>query len=323
MYPLKLSKIYKEKPWGGNGFSKLFSFSIADDKCFGESWEASVFPTALSQIDNGRYAGMTLSYLVTLHPEILSAKECARGDGFPLLIKFLDINDRLSIQVHPDDRYAKIYENSIGKTESWYILKASPNAKIISGMNEGVNPELFAHNAEINKFEDMFRTTDVQKGDFLTIEPGMVHGTVEGSIVLYEIQQNSDITYRIYDYGRRDDKGNLRELHTTKAADVITFDKTIEISHAHSRSFESLQGGKRCVLTNNNHFCLTESYVNGSMLFAANDSFLVLSATEGKGKITHNSIDYDLRAGDTWLIPAGLSITVSGITHLLSASQHT
>lgn len=231
-YVLTFSPVFKEKVWGGRALERVLGKILPDAKPYGESWEISAHGNGSSVITNGHLAGKTLAEILPQHgKDFVGEAIWNKYQGaFPLLLKFLDVNDKLSIQVHPSDAYALPNENSFGKAECWYILSASPDAKLIMGMKPGFNKESYLAQALAGDFNGLFEEVSVRAGDLVTIAPGMVHASLEGSILLYELQQNSDITYRIYDFGRSEN-GSCRPLHLDKSADVIDFSAPADIRH--------------------------------------------------------------------------------------------
>ena len=225
LYPLKFEKVFIEKVWGGREFEKSLNMTLPKDKNIGESWEVSAHPNGMGIVANGNLKGKTLQEILNEYKEKLVGEKVYKeyGNRFPLLIKYLDVNDRLSIQVHPDDEVALKKHNELGKSESWFIMEASKDAKLIMGMKKGVTKEEFLEKTAKNDFTGLFEEISVKKGDLIDINPGMVHASLEGSVLFAEIQENSDITYRIYDFDRVEN-GKKRELHLKDAADVIDFD---------------------------------------------------------------------------------------------------
>ena len=212
---LFLNPTFVEMIWGGNRLATEYHYNIPSDKT-GECWAVSAHPKGDCTIANGMYKGKKLSSLWENHRELFGN---IQGDRFPLLVKIIDAKDDLSIQVHPDDAYAKKNENgSLGKTECWYILDCNENADLIIGHNAKDKEELqqMIHNREWNR---LIRKVPIKKGDFFQIEPGTVHAITAGTLIL-ETQQNSDVTYRLYDYDRLSN-GVPRELHIEKSIDVI------------------------------------------------------------------------------------------------------
>ncbi len=210
-----LEPVFKEMIWGGDKLETSFGYKIPS-KNTGECWAIAAHQNGDSRIANGEYKGKTLSELWSDHRELFGNLE---GDVFPLLIKILDAKTDLSIQVHPDDEYAREKENgSLGKTECWYVLDCDEDTTIIIGHNAKNSDEL-REMVENGRWNELLREVKIKKGDFFQIDPGCIHA-IKGGTVILETQQNSDITYRVYDYGRLSN-GKPRELHTEKALDVI------------------------------------------------------------------------------------------------------
>jgi len=205
--------------------------TLPENKNIGESWEVSAHPNGMSIVENGPLAGKTLQEVYDEYKGKLVGEKVYNeyGQRFPLLIKYLDVNDRLSIQVHPDDEVANRKHNELGKSESWFIMEASDDAVLIMGMKPGITKEVFLEKAKNNDFSGMFEEISVKKGDLIDITPGMVHASLKGSVLFAEIQENSDITYRIYDFDRIEN-GKKRELHIDDAAEVIDFGKKADIT---------------------------------------------------------------------------------------------
>ena len=224
MYPIRFKKCFIDKIWGGRAFETNFGILLPPKRKIGELWEISSHKNGMSIVENGIYKDITLEFLIEKYgTELLGRDIIKRFSGkFPLLIKYLDINDKLSVQVHPDDEYALKNEGEFGKNECWYIIEASKDAKLILGLKKNMTKESFLEKSKNKDFKNMFNEVKVKKGDFINITPGVVHASLEGKILLCEIQQNSDITYRIYDFDRLEN-GVLRSLQLDKAADVIRF----------------------------------------------------------------------------------------------------
>ncbi|MBQ8950545.1 MAG: mannose-6-phosphate isomerase, class I [Eubacterium sp.] len=212
---INMSPFFKEEIWGGSKMRSEFGYDIPSDKT-GECWAVSAHPNGPGRVADGEYKGMLLSELWDRHRELFGN---LKGDRFPLLTKIIDANDKLSVQVHPDDDYAAINEHgSLGKMECWYVLDAEPGAKLIIGHNATSKEELreMIHDG---KWDKLLREIPVKKGDFIQINPGTIHA-IKNGIMILETQQNSDITYRLYDYDRKKN-GVPRELHIEKSLDVI------------------------------------------------------------------------------------------------------
>ncbi len=221
LYPLRFVEIYKPYIWGGHNLRKLGK-PIKKGEIVAESWEISDHNDDISTVENGPLTGKSLRELIEIYGEDISPK--TENGRFPILIKYIDANKRLSVQVHPDDEYAKTHEspNELGKTECWYVMDAPTNAELIMGIKKGVDKDSFIKMIRENRIEDGLNRIKVQKGDFIYIKTGTVHALLEG-IMVCEIQENSDTTYRLYDWGRVDNDGKPRPLHIDKALDVIYF----------------------------------------------------------------------------------------------------
>lgn len=314
MYPLKFEKVLKEKVWGGTQFDKLLNIKLPLNKHYGESWEVSTHKHGKSIVNNGVYKGQSLEELIFQFGAELLGEEVSNKfvTKFPLLVKYLDINDKLSVQVHPDDNYAMRVEGEFGKFESWYILEASNDAKLILGMADGVNKKQFESQIKEGNFSNLFREISVKKGDFIDITPGLVHASLTGSVVLCEIQQNSDTTYRIYDFDR-EFKGEKRELHVEKSLDVIDFNLVPNITTTKSREKEIIDGGYIERLTHNDYY--TTDHIKLEKASAELESyknFSIISVIEGDGTIKWDKEEIDVSIGDTYFIPANLKVTLDG-----------
>lgn len=320
MYPLKFKKTLVKKVWGGRKFNSILDMELPDESLYGESWEVSSHKGGLSYIENGEYAGCSLVDIINKNKEkILGEEIVKRFKGeFPLLIKYLDINDRLSVQVHPSDDYALRVEGEFGKSECWYVMEASEDATLILGVKEGVTKDIFKKKVESKDFSDLFNTIKVKKGDFINLLPGVVHATLEGSILICEVQQNSDTTYRIYDFDRLVD-GKLRELHLDKALDVIDFEGKVQISTSENRQKISLVGAKKEELVRGEYFNVDKYMIDGIFEDETNSNFKILSILDGVGEIICNNISYSIKKGDTYFIPAGLKTILKGKVEILKS----
>lgn len=225
IYPLKMQPVYKQYIWGGENLKKLYGKDTPNGNA-AESWEVSCHPNGLSTIANGKYKGQTLAQTVSILGKSILGKTISVDEKFPLLLKILDANSKLSVQVHPEDDYAMKNENGEkGKTEMWYVLDCKPGAELIYGFKDGITRDAFENAIKNNTLEGILNTVKVSKGDAFFIPAGTVHAIGEG-IIIAEIQQNSDTTYRVYDYNRKDKEGNTRELHIEKALDVAKIEST-------------------------------------------------------------------------------------------------
>ena len=320
MYPLKFKKTLVKKVWGGRKFNSILDMELPDESLYGESWEVSSHKGGLSYIENGEYAGCSLVDIINKNKEEMLGEEIVKRfkGEFPLLIKYLDINDRLSVQVHPSDDYALRVEGEFGKSECWYVMEASEDATLILGVKDGVTKDIFKKKVESKDFSDLFNTIKVKKGDFINLLPGAVHATLEGSILICEVQQNSDTTYRIYDFDRLVD-GKLRELHLDKALDVIDFEGKVEISTSENRQKISLVGAKKEELVRGEYFNVDKYLIDGIFEDETNSNFKILSILDGVGEIICNNISYSIKKGDTYFIPAGLKTILKGKVEILKS----
>ena len=312
MYPLKFTKVLKEKVWGGREFESFLGMNLEPGKTFGESWEVSAHPNGPSVVADGPWAGKSLPELVAQEgAKLLGQALFERFKGkFPLLIKYLDIHDKLSIQVHPEDAYALEKEGEFGKSECWYILHASPDAQLIVGMAPGVSAEVFAQRSRQGQWDGLFRHVAVATGDFLHVTPGTVHASLTGSVLICEVQQNSDTTYRIYDFDRLEN-GKLRPLHLDKALEVINFDEEPRLSRAGSRPRHEVPGAVLEPLVQDPYYTVDRLEVTGTYHQLAEDRFQIFSMLEGTGSLVHSAKPYSVQAGETWFLPAGLEITLN------------
>jgi mannose-6-phosphate isomerase len=299
LYPLQFQPILKERIWGGEKLKTYLNKPITS-KITGESWEISTVENDVSTIANGIYSGKKLTDLINLFPEeILGTKVFAQfGKQFPLLFKYLDAREDLSIQVHPNDALAKKRHNSFGKTEMWYVMQADENAKIIVGFKENSNSENYLKNLENNTLLSILDSIPVKKGDAFFLATGTVHAIGAG-LVIAEIQQTSDITYRIYDFDRKDSHGKTRELHIEQALKAINYNK-IETKKEYATAENKSNSIVDCQYFTTNFIPL-----DGNMSIANNgDSFKVLMCTEGNFELTTLNTKTNYTKGDTILIPA-------------------
>ena len=312
LYPLKFKKVLIPKVWGGRNLNKKLGIELPDDRNFGESWEVSSHKNGMSEVENGYLSGRQLQSLLEEFKSELVGEEIYTkyGNRFPLLIKYLDVNDRLSIQVHPSDEYALKNHNELGKCESWFIMYASDDAKLIMGMKKGINKEKFLDKTKNNDFVDLFNVVSVKTGDIIDVIPGSVHASLEGSVIFAEIQENSDITYRIYDFDRLDN-GKKRELHLDRAAEVIDFNLIPEVRNTNFKSNEIRKN-----ISNTDFYSIDRIKI----LDEFEDSYknmLIYSILEGEGIIEYLGESLKVKKGETVLIPANIKVKVKGSLELL------
>ncbi len=313
LYPLKFAPLYFDKIWGGNKLKDLFKRTeIKSDKC-GESWEISGVENHESIVVNGFLAGNTLNELIEIYMDELLGSHVYElfGNQFPLLFKFIDANDYLSVQVHPNDDLAFDRHKSYGKTEMWYIINAEKNASIINGFNRTITKEDYLALLSQKKITDVLNIVPVRANDSIFIPAGRVHAIGPGNF-LAEIQQTSDITYRIYDWDRTDTEGKPRELHTEQALDAIDFLATTETKIKYKT-----EPNKTSNITNCPYFSCNVLQFNQTVekVYVGIDSFVVYMVVEGACALHCNEQSEILNVGDTILIPASIEeITLEPIT---------
>ncbi|PXV96166.1 mannose-6-phosphate isomerase type 1 [Lachnotalea glycerini] len=287
-----IQPIFKENIWGGDKLRTEYGYPIPSDTT-GECWAVSAHENGDCKVANGKYKGRTLTDLWKNQQELFGN---LNGDKFPLLVKIIDAKDDLSIQVHPNDSYAKIHENgSLGKTECWYILDCKENQDIVIGHNAATKAELKAM-IEKKKWNQLIRTLPIKKGDFLQINPGTVHAIKGGTLIL-ETQQNSDITYRVYDYDRLSN-GVPRELHIDKSIDVIT------VPFQEEKTEVTNDDGTQCKrLISCRYYEVFKFEIMKKEEFIQDKPFLIMSVIEGDGKINAQNI----KKGMHFILPNGFN----------------
>lgn len=303
LYPLKFRPILKEKIWGGSKIKTALHKDYAPLPNCGESWEISGVEENISVVNNGFLAGNNLHEIIEIYMGDLVGEKVYEKFGmeFPLLIKFIDANADLSIQVHPDDKLSKKRHSAFGKTEMWYILEAEEDGKLIAGFNQEVNKEKYLKHLNDKTLKEILNIEKVKSGDVFFIPAGRVHAIGSG-VLLAEIQQTSDITYRIYDWDRKDAQGNTRELHTDMALDAIDYSlldnyKTDYISTPNQSS--SLVDGE--YFTTN----IIEIDKSIDKEYQELDSFVIYMCLEGDYVLTYNEGEsLDVKKGETILLPA-------------------
>lgn len=316
LYPLRFNPIPKEKVWGGHALVKKYNKPFEESPLIGESWEISGFEEDSSIIANGFLAKNNIYDIIETYMGDIVGDDHYKyfGNEFPLLIKLLDINDLLSIQVHPDDETAFDRHNSYGKSEAWYVLESSPEAKVYMGFNRDVSPEEFYRRCKEGSLEEVLNLYHPKKGDFFYIEAGIVHSAGDG-LVIAEVQQLSDATYRIYDWGRENNPATAREMHLELAFDSINFNKYDEskyfISTADEGETTHSQTSSR-LLADNVHFTINLLSLRDSMHIYTEryESFILYFCIEGEALINSNSQEREkenrsiLKKGEWVLIPA-------------------
>ena len=299
MEPLFLTPYFRPKIWGGRKLNTELHYQIPDGKV-GEAWVISGYKDDASTVTDGPYKGKTLREVYLNHPELFGNP---KAKEFPLLVKFLDANDNLSVQVHPDDEYARVHENDSGKTESWYVLHAEPGAKLIYGHNAKTKEEL-EDLIKQGKWQELFRYVPVKTGDFLYVPAGTVHALTKGIMVI-ETQQSSDVTYRLYDWDRVDQKtGKKRDLHIKQSLDTIKVphrDPKLDIKR------EKVPGAEITTLAQppmSPHFYLWQIDVTGRFDWKlGNHPYLLVSVIKGEGEFIYQGKSYSIKLGTNFIIP--------------------
>ncbi len=289
---IKLTPVLKNYLWGGRKLHGLYGRENGGDR-ISESWEVSVHPDGVSE---------PLGAYLAEHPEAVDAQ----GSDFPILIKYIDAMQNLSVQVHPDDAYARRVEGDNGKTEMWYIVDADEHAGIYCGFRRDVSKDEFLARVQDGTVEELLNFIPVKKGDCYLIEAGTVHAIGAGCVIC-EIQQSSNVTYRVYDYNRRGADGKLRQLHIDKAMEVINFTKFEDRTNTQP-AVDGLQ-----TLTQCKYFRCRKLTLQGAFEMPGGDSFLAVNVLNGSGCI--NGMAF--AAGDSFFLPAGEDLSVTGMAELM------
>jgi mannose-6-phosphate isomerase len=306
LYPLKFRTIYKDKIWGGQKIKTYLHKDFGSLPNCGETWEISGVKTDVSIVANGELEGESLAALLEKYQDQLVGKKVYDhfGNIFPLLVKFIDANDDLSIQVHPDDQLAKERHNSFGKTEMWYVIQADPGSTLISGFNKPVDQQIYLDKLNSGHIMDILNREDVSAGDVFFLPAGRVH-TIGKGLLIAEIQQTSDITYRIYDFDRVDDKGNKRELHTEEALAAIDYHFYTDYKTKYQPEKNQTVGLVKCPYFSTNLLDFTEST---SKDYSALDSFVIHVCLEGEYVIQADGTGYPVKMGDSILLPKTIDV---------------
>tara|TARA_R110000868_G_scaffold281522_3_gene541847 strand:+ start:20 stop:985 length:966 start_codon:yes stop_codon:yes gene_type:complete len=301
IHPLKFRPILKERLWGGTKLKEVFGKPIESD-ITGESWELSTVKGDISVVANGSLEGKSLQDLIDSNAEELLGKSVVErfGKEFPILIKFIDAKQDLSIQLHPNDALAKERHNSFGKTEMWYIMDADPKAELIVGFNKDVTKEEYAESIDNDTLLDLLNYEQVKEGDTFFINTGKIHAIGAG-VMLAEIQQTSDVTYRVFDFNRKDKEGNLRELHTDLALDAVDYEKKDDFIVSYDKAKNEVNTMVDCPYFKTNFIELTE---NLDLDTTQRDSFTIFMCVGGEAKISTAEGEVSIKSGETALLPA-------------------
>src|SRR6201996_5554497 len=301
LYPLKFKTIYKDKIWGGQKIKTYLHKDFGSLPNCGETWEISGVKTDVSVVANGELEGESLADLLEQYKDQLVGKKVYDhfGNIFPLLVKFIDANDDLSIQVHPNDELAKKRHNSFGKTEMWYVIEADKGSTLITGFNQPVTEQIYLDKFNSGHLMDILNREDVTEGDVFFLPAGRVH-TIGKGLLIAEIQQTSDITYRIYDFDRVDDKGNKRELHVDEALAAIDYKHYPEYKTKYQE-----EKNEAVELVSCPYFTTSLLDFNTSTIkdYSALDSFVIHVCLEGSYEIKYNGETYPVKMGECILLP--------------------
>ncbi|GMB09379.1 mannose-6-phosphate isomerase, class I [Thermolongibacillus altinsuensis] len=308
--PIFLRPVFQERIWGGTKLRDLYGYDIPSEQT-GECWAISAHPNGQSVVRSGKFEGMTLGQLWDEHRELFGHYD---SDRFPLLTKILDANDDLSVQVHPDDEYARTYENGeLGKTECWYVIDCEEGAEIILGHNARTKEEL-VEMIEKGQWDKLLRRVKVKPGDFFYVPSGTIHALCSGLLIL-ETQQSSDTTYRVYDYDRRDKNGNLRELHLDKAIDVTT------VPHVQTQvepTVVKTAGATITTFVESEYFTVYKWDVHEHLELEQDKPFMLVSVIDGEGTIITEEGEWKIRKGDHLILPYQLgTFQVKGTAQMI------
>lgn len=314
MYPLKLKAPIKDYLWGGTKLKTEFGFET-DKEIAAEAWLLSCHKDGTSVVENGSLAGQTLTKALSLWGSKALGKKAAEFEYFPLLIKFIDAKQSLSVQVHPDNEYAMRVEGEYGKTEMWYVVDCEEGAELIYGFKDKISSEEFARRIKDNTLMEVCNSVPVNKGDVFFITAGTLHAIGKG-ILIAEVQQNSNSTYRVYDFGRVGADGKPRELHIEKAVDVTVCDKP---EHPYGQVGEVVQigGSTERTLATCDLFTAKVLDLKGEYSIENPNSFVSLVVLDGMLNLDCEKDELNLKKGDSVFLPAALKAKLSGEAKLL------
>lgn len=304
LYPLKFNTIFKDKIWGGEKIRTHLKKDFGTLPNCGETWEISAVTGNVSVVANGNLVGTNLAQLIKDYKgELIGDKVYGRfGKEFPLLIKFIDANEDLSIQVHPNDELAKARHNSFGKTEMWYVLQADEGSTLISGFNQQVDEKTYLSKLDNGSINDILNKENVKAGDVFFLPAGRVH-TIGKGLLIAEIQQTSDITYRIYDFDRVDGNGKKRELHTDEALAAIDYNMYPHYKTDYKKISNAINSVVSCEYFTTNFIALSTALKRS---YQKIDSFKILICVEGSSTLATETGNVDVALGECVLIPANI-----------------
>ena len=316
MQPVKLIPPVKDYIWGGTKLKEEYSIQTDLPKA-AEAWMLSCHRDGASIVSGGGYDGQTLEAVIEQEGKGILGKNADRFDYFPVLIKLIDARDNLSVQVHPDNEYARIHEGEYGKTEAWYILECEEGASLIYGFKRPISKEEMRDRIEKNTLLEVVNQVPVRRGDLFFIESGTLHAIGKG-ILLAEVQQNSNTTYRVYDYGRIGADGKPRALHVEKALDVTRCEPPAHPVGPAEKP-ERFEWGTSTLQASCEFFTFRTLDLHGAASFEADSSsFISLVVLDGDGTLTFEGGKIELRKGESIFIPAGTgAYTLSGALQVL------
>jgi mannose-6-phosphate isomerase len=311
LYPIKFIPCYKDYIWGGRNLEKLGK--KLPEGIVAESWEIACHPDGTNIIANGEYKGLSFQELLSKHKsEVIGSGYAENHIGnqygcmFPLLIKLIDANDKLSVQVHPDDEYARVHENGeLGKNEMWYILDAKPGAKIIYDLNPRTTRKSFEGAVKNGTIFECLNVVEVSAGDVINIPAGIIHAIGEG-IVIAEIQQNSNTTYRVYDYDRIGKDGSKRPLHIDKAIDVINFESGLKSAKIKGLKIDIGKNSYKTYYIANKYFSVEMYNLNSEIEESTENRFCIFVLIDGEATIESKGIEVKVIRGESVLVPAAM-----------------
>lgn len=319
LYPIKFTPVYKSKIWGGTKLNEVYGREIPGTD-IGEAWEITCRDDGMSVIANGDLQGMSFSRLLETYGAAIVGRTKIENNRFPLLLKLLDVNSDLSVQVHPTIEY--IEENNLQgeeeKNEMWYVLYAEDTARMVSGIKPGVTKEKLEEAIAADRIEDYLKVSPVKTGDVIMIKAGNVHAACAG-MLLFELQQSSDTTYRLYDYKRKDSNGNERRLDVDKALGTINYNDGVNFVKKPEFIEHNSFAWRR--LIKNKYFTLDELRINGRYIGKTRKNFCIMTCIKGSAVVRGNWVNVDVCEGESVLMPACIDVyTVTGECTMLCSS---
>ena len=319
MYPIKLKPAFKDYLWGGTRLRDDFGKDCDFDK-IAESWELSCHKDGNSVVADGEFAGLTLAQYIEKEGKSVLGTNCEKFENFPILIKLIDAKDNLSVQVHPDDDYALKNEGEFGKTEMWYVADCEEGAQLIYGFNKKISRSEFEERIKNNTLDEVMNYVPVKKGDVFFIKAGTLHAIGKG-ILIAEIQQNSNTTYRVSDYGRLGADAKPRELHVKKAVDV-TVTGVPTIPYGKVGEVKSFSYGTERQLAECEYFKSGKLDLDGEREINAENGFVSLLVLSGEITVKYDGGEVKAQKGGSILIPQGLEVLLIGRAEVISTKEN-